>query len=88
MKKPMRFGRVFLSAAHALGIEAASFASLQRDAVTGAGAGCGDGSKDIAESPTASPERTEKSQQTTDNSQQSLSTIPDYLSLPSFEVDR
>ena len=42
----MRFGRVFLSAAHALGIEAASFASLQRDAVTGAGAGCGDGSGD------------------------------------------
>ena len=43
-KKPMRFGRVFLSAdPHALGIEAASFASLPREQEAGAGTGSGIG---------------------------------------------
>jgi len=47
-KKPMRFGRVFLSAApHALGIEAASFASLPREAGTGSGIGNGRRVRDL-----------------------------------------
>ena len=40
----MRFGRVFLSAdPHALGIEAASFASLPREQGAGTGSGIGNG---------------------------------------------
>ena len=58
--------KFYYSSCSALGIEAASFASGirergagngEREQDTGFGDGCGGASKDIAESPTALPER-------------------------------